>query len=658
MARLKAFLSVFMVDRSNPALVHAQLRAFARQVPLLYAILIANTAFVAATHFTFAPISLTIGLPAVFIAVAAMRLAGWWRMQRSTYTTHDAIHRLNVTLLLVAVLGTAFTMWGLALFPYGDTFAKTHIVFYMAFTLIGSVFCLMHYRAAAFLLALTVIVPFIAFLLTQGNAVFSAIAFNFALVTAGMLFIVNTHYKDFALMVAQREHLETVNRETLRLSEDNRALAHRDSLTGLPNRRSFIAEAEARVAACAQGKTEGFSLGLVDLDGFKAVNDLYGHAAGDALLMEASRRMTEIAGTNIIFARIGGDEFGILATSGTDLAAFGRTLCEVLRQPYELSDLTAEVTASCGFASYGPGCDCTSQLFEFADYALYEAKDRTGGQTVIFSASHRDELRRRHEIDQRLRNADLNAELALAYQPVINTRTGELVAVEALARWMMQGAGSISPSQFIAIAEKSTVINTITFALLRKLLNDLRQWPEALSASFNLSARTLASAEVMLQLLNMVRSSGITPSRLEFEVTETVLVADFDAARRAIQMLRNLGCRVALDDFGIGHSSLSHIHQLPLDKIKIDRKFVGDMAGSEKAASVVGTIVDLCRNLGLVCVAEGVETVEQVDLLAARGCHLAQGYLYGKPVPARDVLSLLARHGLKGERKPRQVRRA
>lgn len=639
---LRSLRSLFGVDTGNPALVQAQALAFTKQVPLLYIILIANTAFVAATHYHSTPFILSVAIPSAFSLFALARLVGWWRLRKVAPTVQEAAERLQATVMLAAVLGMTFTFWALSIYPYGDDFAKTHVIFYMALTMIACVFCLMHLRAAAVVLVLVVMVPSALFIALQGHVVLAAIGANLVIVTGVMLFILSTHYRDFATMVEQRENLEWVNRETRRLSDDNRKLANRDSLTGLPNRRSFIAELEARVDAVPG---EGFALGIVDLDGFKAVNDLYGHGTGDALLIEASRRMSSIAGEGIVVARLGGDEFGILANAATDLAAFGRTLCEVLRQPYELDDVAAEVTSSCGFAEYAEDCRTSKELFEHADYALYQAKGKAGGQTVIFSSTHRDELRRVHEIDQALRNADLQQELALVYQPVVDTRSGTVVAFEALARWRNSALGSIAPSLFVPAAERSSLINDITLALLKKLLAEMVTWPVGIAASFNLSARTIASPDAMLHIVNLLRHSGIDPARLEFEVTETALMIDFETSQRSLGLLRNLGAGVALDDFGTGYSSLSHVHQLPLDKIKIDRKFIADMTESPRAASIVKTVIDLCENLGLACVAEGVETAGQAEALTQRGCHLVQGYQFGKPMPARDVKLLLGRQG-------------
>ncbi len=650
MAELKSLLSVFKVDADNLALVRAQMRVFSQQIPLLYVILLANTGFVSLTHYALAPFWLTALLPSAFAVLAVSRLSSWWRMRSFDLSGQQAVQRLRSTVLLSAILGAAFTVWGLALYPYGDAFAKAHVIVYMALTMIACVFCLMHLRAAAFVLVFVVSVPTTIFLGSQGLDVLAAIALNLMLVTGVMLFILNTHYNDFATMVAQKHNLEQVNLETHRLSEDNHKLANQDSLTGLPNRRNFIARIEARVA---ERDCSGFALGIVDLDGFKAVNDLYGHATGDALLVEASRRMAEIADSGISFARLGGDEFGVIASAGTDLAAFGHLLCEVLRQPYELDDVITEVTSSCGFAEFGENCSSTKALFEQADYALYQAKDNAGGNTVIFSSDHRENLRRVHEIDQALRNADLASELALVYQPIVNTTTGDIVSFEALARWRNSTLGSIPPTQFIAAAEKSSLINRVTLVLIKKLLADVANWPAGIGASFNLSARTLASPDAMMRIVSLIRQSAVDPSRLEFEVTETALMIDFESSQRALNILRNLGAHIALDDFGTGYSSLSHVHQLPLDKIKIDRKFICDMMESRKAASVVKTMIDLCSNLGMLCVAEGVETRQQSEALARKGCFFVQGFLYGKAVPARDVLAILARRRADGKHQDR-----
>lgn len=630
------------IAQDKPELVVEQMRVFTRQVPLLYLILLANSAFVSISYFNLAPRALTIYGPCLFAIVAVFRLIGWWLMRNADFTPQQAVKRLRSTIILAAILGSGFTFWGLALYPYGGPYEKAHVVFYMSITMIACVFCLMHLRAAALVLVFSVTIPFAIAFSQVDNFVMSAIAANFVIVTGAMLFVLSRNYDDFSKMVEQRHNLERANADAVRLSEENRKLAHLDSLTGLPNRRSFFAEIEKRAGRFAPPE-KGFTLGLIDLDGFKSVNDLYGHAIGDALLVEASRRMKSHPFDNVFFARLGGDEFGFILESAGNVLPPATAICETLGEPYAIGEVTAKISASCGLAVFPASSETVAELLEFTDYALYQAKARMSGNAVLFSGRHRDQLRRSHQIDQALRNANLESELSLVYQPVCNRITNEISSFEALARWKSPQLGEVPPTQFVAEAERSQIINRMTGILLIQLLGDMAQWPEHVHVSFNLSARNLACAETMLKIMASIQRSGINPKRIEFEVTETALMIDFDNALRALILLRNMGAAIALDDFGTGYSSLSHVHQLPLDKIKIDRRFVSDMAVSPKARSVVETIIDLSENLRLTCVAEGVETEAQADMLAACGCRFMQGHLFGFPIAAEAVSAIVTR---------------
>lgn len=638
--RLKAF---FAIPADKPELVMAQLRAFSRQIPLLYAILLANMAFVSATHWNVAPTWLVAGIPGLFGIAAMLRIVGWWRSRKHPYTAEQARKRLSSTVRLVGVFGVILTGWALMMLHYGDAYQQGHVTFFMAATLVACVFCLMHLRPAAFLLAALVAIPFAIQFALMGSAVTWAIAANFLIVCGVMLFILSNHYDDFAIMVTQRADLERRNEEMRKLSDENFRLANLDALTGLPNRRSFIAAIKARVDA-APTSGEHFGVGFVDLDGFKAVNDLYGHAAGDALLIEASKRLSQLSDAQVTFARLGGDEFGFIASPVHKLGAIGRTVCEVLGEPYEYDGISAEISASCGIALFPATCSTTTELLESSDYALYQAKNEVPGTAVIFSGDHRDQLRIAHQVDQALRNADLEKEMRLVYQPVVDSRTGSILAVEALARWSNELLGQVSPVQFIATAERSPVINKITLVLLDRLLKDFSSMPAELKVSFNLSSKSLCCAQTMLQLVTLIQKSGVNPKRLEFEVTETALMANFEMAMRSMGLLHNLGCTIALDDFGTGFSSLSYVHELPLDKLKIDRRFVVKASTDRKARNVIKTILGLSRDLNLKCVAEGVETTEQATMLSKAGCHLMQGFHFAKPMPLRDLVVHMAQH--------------
>ncbi len=639
-SKVKNFLSI---PSDKPELVMAQVKAFSRQVPLLYFILLANVGFVAATHGNAAPLWLTVAAPGLFTIVAVLRMIGWLRVRHVQYTHEAAVRRLKSTVGLVVGLGTLMTAWSLALLPYGNDFQQGHVGFFMSMTLVACTFCLMHLRSAAMLMAVVVTVPFCVVFGLQDNLILTAIAANMALMTCGMMYVLSNHHDDFATMVQQRADLIRVNHETLRLNDENHKLANLDVLTGLANRRSFINAINTQLEESEKSGTT-FAVGLIDLDGFKAVNDLYGHAAGDALLLAASQRLQTLAGKDLQFARLGGDEFGFVVKTVNGLADLGNHICSVLALGYNHENITLQISASCGMALYPDSCETTSKLLEYADYALYQAKHHQTGNALIFTASHREQLHRNHQVDQALRHADLETEMQLHFQPVIESGTGAVVALEALARWRSPLLGSVPPNQFIATAEHSALIHKVTLSLLQRLLIDIKSIPSDIKVAFNLSAKSLASPEAMLKILAIVQSSGVDPKRLVFEVTETAMVSNFDVAMNALQLLRNMGSSIALDDFGTGYSSLSYVHQLPLDKIKIDRRFVMDVCHDTRAQKVVKTIVGLSRDLGVKCVAEGVETAEQAEILKSLGCTMMQGYYFATPMPLVEACNYLARH--------------
>jgi diguanylate cyclase (GGDEF)-like protein len=635
---LSKLKSRLFVPTDQPELVQAQMRAFSRQVPLLYSVLLANMMFLASTHFSSAPLWLVSVYPLVFFVLALVRMIKWWKARNVEFTPQESIARLNSTIVLSAVFGATNAAWSVALLPYGNDLQHGHVAFFMGVTLVACVFCLMHVRTAAYLLTVVVTVPFAIRFGMLHNEVMLAIAANLVLVACAMLYIVSTHYKEFTAMVQHRVSLERKHEETLCLSAENQKLANRDALTDLPNRRSFITLIEQHLVPFGlTGRQQPFAIGLIDLDGFKAVNDLYGHSAGDALLIEASTRLKALENNQATFVRLGGDEFGFITKNVDSAAELGTRVCAALAKDFHYEGITLQVTASCGIALYPHSCSSTSELLEYADYALYEAKDKHTGEALIFTASHRQQLLAVHKTDQALRQADLSKEMQLHYQPVVDANTGRIVVLEALARWTNPDIGMVPPARFIATAERSGLIHKVTSALLNHLLNDMQHMPQDVHVSFNLSAKTLANPAAMLSLLSKVKASGINPRRLEFEITETALVANFETAMNALQLLRNLGASIALDDFGTGYSSLSYVHQLPLDKIKIDRRFVNDVCDDRRARKIVKTIIGLSRDLDIQCVAEGVETEAQAVVLSELGCPQMQGYLFSRPVPLNDI---------------------
>lgn len=429
-----------------------------------------------------------------------------------------------------------------------------------------------------------------------------------------------------------------------RLRDEMQTLADCDVLTGLPNRRSFFRDMDVALAAAGAG--EPFDVALIDLDGFKPINDIYGHSVGDELLIAVGGRLRDAVGADQgVAARMGGDEFAVILRgrrSQAELEAFGARLCDALRETYLLGSVAANISGSVGFVRVPDTALSPSQLLERADYALYFAKQNLRGAPVIFTERHETEMRDFSVVDQTLRTSDLDAELSIVFQPQVDVQENRTVSFEALARWNSARLGAVRPDIFIKAAERSGLITQITLLLLEKALKQVRSWPVDTRVSFNLSARDLRSGISIDNVCTAVRDSGIDPRRIEFEITETAMLTDFEQACEALAQLKAMGCRIAVDDFGSGYSSFSYIHRLPVDKIKIDRSFVVQLVKHSSALKIIKTIIDLCRNLNLECVIEGVETQAEMTKLAQVRARYIQGYLFARPMPADEVLPFLA----------------
>ena len=625
-------LSGVVPGYTEPEACTRQLMELKKQVPSLYALLSVNACALAFTHYPFAPAWLTVGLPGPMIALCAFRAVHWWRMQPQDIAGPAALKRMRATSLLTVLFSVVFVGWAMMLNAYGGPFEQGHVAIFVAITVIACIFCLTHLPLAAFLVTVIVMGVFLIHCFTSGNSVFIAIALNTAFVTVVMVRILTNNFLAFLQLVASKA-------EAQRLSEENQRLAHTDSLTGLPNRRYFFQRLDALIAASA-GNGAAFALAIFDLDRFKPINDTFGHTAGDRVLEETGRRLEAFAGSGMTIARLGGDEFGVLihaAARPDEVADLCDRICAALRAPISLGDTQVVPGCSGGLALYPQAGRAADALFDRADYALYHSKERKRGSTTLFSQEHEDAIRDARAVETALQSADLAAEMEMHYQPILDTATDRITTVEALARWTSPKLGRVPPDRFIAVAERCGMIHALTLLLLRKALADAARLPPEIGLSFNLSSHDLASPETVVAILAAVRQSGLDPRRITLELTETALMRDFEGAQRAITLLRALGIKIALDDFGTGYSSLNYVHRLPLDRIKIDRGFMADVE-TDLGRSVVSTILDLCQNLGLDGIAEGIETTEQLNAVRRHGCRYVQGYLIGMPQPMTELL--------------------
>ena len=643
MIRLARLKEARWIAEGDPELMRSQLQAFGRQIPLLYFILIVNTTAVAITHVGSAPAWLSIYIPAALCTLCIVRCARWWRIRHRIVTDEQAAPELRTLTWFAALLGIAFSGWSLLLFPYGNHLEQGQVAFYMATTLVGCVFCLMHLRAAALLLLSIVILSFAVFLVFTGYPVFIAMAIDMTLVGVALGVIIQMYYRTFAGVVHAQRELQLSQQKTQRLSDENFRLASIDSLTDLPNRRSFFASLRA-MSELALASGDGFNVGLIDLDGFKQVNDIYGHACGDLVLQEVGMRLLALAEPGLFFARLGGDEFGVLVQyklSNERLVNLGHRICEALGRPYRVAGNVAELSGTIGWAAFPEAGTTVAQVFERADAALYVGKESRRGMPVIFSTEHETRIRRSSLVTQELRHADLESELFLEFQPIYDLLTQRPIGLEALGRWHNARLGAVKPEEFIRIAERTELILRITEVLLHKALDEVARWPYDLYLSFNLSAIDISTSARARRLIDIVAASGVPPHRVSFEITETAVTRDFEQAHSSLTMIKQAGCRVSLDDFGTGYSSLSYVHRLPFDTIKIDRSFVTDVDSNSSSKKIIKSVLDLCNNLGLECVVEGLETATQAAVVKTLGAHAVQGYLFSRPMRAGAVADYL-----------------
>ncbi|MDQ0454952.1 putative bifunctional diguanylate cyclase/phosphodiesterase [Rhizobium paknamense] len=642
---------LFAVPNDNPELTLAQFKAFSRQVPLLYFTLCTNMIALCWAHRDIAPLWLTLYLPGAFVLVCALRTVGWLSKRKVEVDAATAYRRLKSTNWLAGPIAIFCSGWSLCFLPYGEAYHRSHVAFFMAITVIGCIFCLMHLRSAALIVTLIVNAVIAVTFMTTGVETLMAMGFDVALVSGALIVILLAQYRDFRrlhesrqVLQDQQQALRQQNDAVKRLSDENLRLANLDSLTLIPNRRSFFEHLD-RVHGRAAEQNSRFAVGVLDLDGFKPVNDLHGHAAGDRLLCDIAERMTALTGADIFVARLGGDEFGIVVerdTTQARLEGLGADVCAAIGLPVQIGAGSVQVTGSVGFAVYPTDGEDAQQIYEKADYALYSAKKARRGGTMIFNPAQAVEMSRQKAIEEAFITADLDEELSLLYQPIIEVKTGRCIGFEALARWSSPKTGMVPPAHFVPIAEHTGRIGLITRKLLKKALDLAATWPSGTFLSFNLSANDLTSHEGVLRLIAIIEASAVPPSAINLEITETSMLQDFEQARAAVEMLRRVGVGVALDDFGTGYSSLSQLHNLPLTKLKIDRSFVVDIETSTSSRKIVRSVLSLSADMGLDVIVEGVETEAQLNLLKRMGATVVQGFFYSPPIAADQTHAWLS----------------
>lgn len=424
-------------------------------------------------------------------------------------------------------------------------------------------------------------------------------------------------------------------------------MAYHDGLTDLPNRAAFLQALAQMIEACG-GTDEEFAVLSIDLDGLKEINDVFGHATGDKLLIEVAHRIQASARGGVV-ARLSGDEFGLIIDGKQPIAGMllAEQLAEILAKEFLIEGKSVRTGVTTGISIFPHNGADAASLLANAGAALFRAKAKSRGSISIYEPEMDQQIRDRRVLHQDLSAAIRNGELSLHYQPQAksgqNVASSEIIGFEALARWLHPVRGFVPPSDFIPIAEESGLIVEMGGWILREACREAASWLMPLQIAVNLSPAQFMHGDVVSLVHSILLETGLAPGRLELEITEGVLIEDFDRGLALLRRLKALGVRISMDDFGSGYSSLSYLQAFPFDKIKIDRAFVMNLGRNPQSAAIVRAVIGLGHGLEMSIVAEGVETQEQLGFLAEVGCDAVQGYFIGKPLPIGQYAALVGR---------------
>jgi diguanylate cyclase (GGDEF)-like protein len=472
----------------------------------------------------------------------------------------------------------------------------------------------------------------------DGPATFTAMAVLLLIVLRQVL----TLRENLALVRNLEDRVEQRTADHKRLQEELAHQAFHDSLTGLANRALFKDRVEHALTRL-QRRRRPLAVFFLDLDRFKAINDSFGHASGDALLIAVSKRLRDCVRVEDTVARLGGDEFAVLVenlASDSEVRIVAERVKEAFRDPIVIDGRELAIAASIGIAISEAGAETADDLLRNADLAMYRAKANGGGARQYIPEMHAGMIERL-ELESDLRQALARQQLYLVYQPIVDLKTGRLSGAEALLRWQHPTRGVVSPADFIPVAESSGMIVPIGEWVLRQACRDARRWDEipggdVLSVSVNLSGRQLQTSELPSVVPQALLEAGLAPGRLTLEMTESVLIDRSDETLALLHELRRIGVRLAIDDFGTGYSSLSYLHRFPVDVVKVDRSFVELLTGEAEETSLVESIIRIGQGLRVTTVAEGIEDATQLRVLQQLGCDRGQGYHFARPMSAAD----------------------
>lgn len=574
------------------------------------------------------PPLISIYIPALLIAVVTARMIVWRQRRNDDPDSASIKRRIRATIAVAWAISCMFAIYGVLILLMAPSGEHVFALLLICLASIAGGHCLAVLPSAAF--PAVIAGPFSAgvLLLASGDRMMMAVGADMILTCFILLAMVFVQFREFAGQLAIQAH--------------EKQLAQSDALTDLPNRRAFMTHLQDKVAY--EGVDERFALLMLDLNGFKPINDNYGHGIGDQVLIELAHRLRRLGPSEAFPARLGGDEFAIIAPGVGDAVEaqiYARSVLALFDRPFVIEGVTVSLSTAIGIALYPDhGADEIS-LIANADLALYRGKRGGGSPIVLFDETIKSQTRRAMQVEQAMGFKESIADVDIVYQPIVALEGGGIVRFEALARWSDPTLGDVNPLEFLGAAERTGKVSRMSERIFETALLAASTWPRHVGLSLNLSAVQLHNPSVPLMLIKLLDFYRFDPARLEVELAEGVFLKDIETAKLTVGLLRDIGVRIVLDNFGAGYAAVGYLKEMRFDHVKIDGKLLREVDVSQPAQLLMAGVLQLCGAMGIRCTAEQIERKAQRDVARRLGCERGQGYFFGRPVSAEVASALL-----------------
>jgi diguanylate cyclase (GGDEF)-like protein len=620
------------LQASSDELAKEQYRSLSQQLPVLYVVVALNCLFMAFSVWKGVGALKAFLFPALLIPVMAARFLTWRKRAKNTKAIEIGQIRgiLRGNLIAATIIAFLLGSWNIIIMYSAPEEYFVYIPLFTIMSMITCAYCMVALPSSAYSVMISGTLYIVIAMGLTGELTMIVIAANILFVTVLVIYMVSTQFHTFRKLVDSRSQMQLQ-------TENSRHLAYNDQLTDMPNRRAFLQALNTYSKKYADSLV---SVVMIDMNGFKPINDTYGHAAGDKLLVNAGKCLSDVVGKTGIVARLGGDEFAVLFYNPKGQEWINSRVLMMLyemNKPILIDEHEIRLGAAFGVCIADAMPEDPMELVRHADIALYDAKNSELSAVSYFEGSMEERVRRRTLIEQSLSDSMQMAEIEMYFQPIFVLNDGSCSGFEALARWDHPTLGKISPTEFVSAAERCGLATKLTIHLFHQALKTACQWPQDVKLSFNLSGSGLGTSNLDTIIPEILKEMNFCPSRLSVEVTETALLTNPGVAQTMLNKLKQIGVRIVLDDFGAGYASIGYLQEMDFDGIKLDGSLISNIVKDEKSRNLLIGVLHLCKSINADVTAEMVESKEQMALLKTLPIKYVQGYLLGGPVSSDNT---------------------